>query len=67
MVGECLDDLVRQFPSLEKVLFYERRDLNDYIGVCINRELLTVWEEPLTKSVLDGEELSIILVGIAGG
>lgn len=66
-VGECLDDLVKQFPSLEKVLFYERGELDDYIGVCINREFVSAWEEPLSRPVLDGDELSIILVGIAGG
>lgn len=66
-VGECIDDLVKQFPSLDTVLFYERGELNDYIGVCINRELVTAWEKPLGRRVLDGDELSIILFGIAGG
>ena len=66
-VGECLNNLVKQFPSLQQVLFYENGDFEDNMGVCINQELVTAWEEPLSRSVLDGDELYVILVGIGGG
>ena len=66
-VGECLDDLVKQFPSLEKVLFYEPGVLDDYIGVCINGKVVAAWEKPLSSPVLHGDEFSIIFLGIAGG
>ncbi len=66
-VGECLQDLVKQFPRLENVLFYEDGELNDHIWVSINREVVSYWEKPLSRSVLDGDELLIMLFGIAGG
>lgn len=66
-VDECLGDLVKQFPSLGKVLFCERGELDDYVGVCINREFISAWEKPLSKPVRDGDELMIILIGVGGG
>ena len=66
-VGECLNDLVKQFPSLENVIFCESRILDDYIGVCINGNVMTAWEKPLNRPVLDSDEFSIIFLGIAGG
>ena len=42
-------------------------ELNDYIFVCVNREVVSGWESPLSRSVLDGDELVIMLFGIAGG
>lgn len=66
-VGECLHDLVTRYPGLDKLLFFEQGELNDYIGVSVNRELLTAWEKPLARQVFNGYELTIILFGIAGG
>ncbi len=66
-VGECLGDLVKQFPSLGTMLFYEPGDLDDCIAVGINGELFTAWEEPLKRLVVDGDELSLLIFGVGGG
>jgi len=66
-VGECLNDLVKQFPDLAQVLWYAPDDLDDCIAVGIHQEVLTAWQEPLKQPVSDGEEFTILLFGIAGG
>lgn len=63
-VGDCLDDMVRQYPSLKKALFDEHGQLLSYVIFFINREYAHPAE--LTKPVNDGDELTIALM-IAGG
>jgi len=45
-VGECLDDLIKQFPGLEGRLSIEGKLLN-YIDIYVNRE--SVYPEGLGK------------------
>ena len=66
-IEECLLDLAKQFPSLDRTLFYEPGDLDDSIAVSINQELFTAWDEPLKKPVADGDELSLLIFGVGGG
>ena len=63
-VGECLDDLVKQFPDIKPALFNKRGRLHRYIDVCVNLE--SAYPEELAKPVKDGDKLHVILV-IAGG
>lgn len=63
-VGECLKNLVEQFPGLEKVLFNEHGKLLSYLGIYVNEE--STYPEELIKPVKDGDELSITLM-ISGG
>lgn len=63
-VGECLKNLVEQFPGLEKVLFNEHGKLLNYLGIYVNEE--STYPEELIKPVKDGDELSITLM-ISGG
>lgn len=65
-VGECLQDLVKQFPDLENEVFTEHGGLYDCIAVGVNRELSTAWEELLRRPVVDGDELSL-LIYVSGG
>ena len=63
-VGQCLYDLVKKFPGIEKRLFDKKRTLLNYIDIYVNAE--SSYPEELVKPVKDGDELSIILI-IGGG
>jgi len=63
-VGECLKDLVRQFPGIKKKLFDKKGKLLNYVDVYVNLE--SSYPEELAKPVKDGDTLSITLM-IAGG
>lgn len=63
-IGQCLDDLVKQFPKIKPVLFDKDGKLLGQIFVSVN--LKSAYPEELTKLVNDGDELYIALI-IAGG
>ncbi|UCF72159.1 MAG: MoaD/ThiS family protein [Deltaproteobacteria bacterium] len=63
-VGECLNDLVGQFPGLKKYVFDKKNRLLNYVDVYVNLE--SSFPEELAKPVKDGDELDITLI-IAGG
>lgn len=61
-VGECLDNLTRQFPDIKKKLF----DKNGILLVSILIDGETVYQKDLTRPVADGDKLHLILV-VGGG
>ncbi len=63
-VGECLNDLVRQFPGLRKALFDEKGDLLDYIEIYVNFE--SAYPEELAKKVKEGDEINTTIVNVGG-
>ena len=63
-VGECLADLVRQFPGIKAKLFDKKGKLLHYVDIYVNLE--SSYPEELAKLVNDGDKLSITLM-IAGG
>ena len=63
-IGECLGDLVMQFPKIKPVLFDKDGELFGHVFVSVN--LKSVYPEELNKLVNDGDELYIVLT-IAGG
>lgn len=63
-VGECLNDLVKQFPGLRKYAFDKENRLLNYVDIYVNLE--SSYPEELAKPVKDGDELDITLI-IAGG
>jgi len=63
-VGQCLDDLVRQFPEIKKGLFGKDGKLLNYVDIYVNLE--SSYPEELAKPVDDGDELYITLM-MAGG
>ena len=63
-VGQCLDDLVRQFPWIRQGLFGKDGKLLNYVDIYVNQE--SSYPEELAKPVKDGDELHITLI-IAGG
>ena len=60
-VGECLKQLVEQFPGLDKGLF-DKRDgrLLPIFDIWVNNE--SAYPEELAKPVKDGDELYITTV-----
>ncbi|OGF58819.1 MAG: ThiS family protein [Candidatus Fischerbacteria bacterium RBG_13_37_8] len=63
-VGECLKDLIRQFPGLKIKLFKRNDKLHNHIEIYINNESAFPYE--LSKQVKDGDEITPILM-ISGG
>lgn len=63
-VGDCLSDLVKQFPRLEAKLFGKKGKLHSYLDVYINGE--SAYPEELSRPVADGDELHIINIIIGG-
>ncbi|MDP6647314.1 MAG: MoaD/ThiS family protein [Dehalococcoidales bacterium] len=63
-VGECLEQLVKQFPSMGKMLYLENDELFPHVAIFVNSA--DVYPEGLAKFVRDGDEVHIIYI-IAGG
>jgi molybdopterin converting factor small subunit len=63
-IGECLDDLAKQFPKIKPMLFDKDGKLSGHIFVSVN--LKSTYPEELTRAVNDGDELYIARI-IAGG
>jgi len=63
-VKECLDELVKKSPNLERWLFDEKGELHEYLDIYLNKE--STYPDLLTKPVKDGDELHILCI-IGGG
>ena len=63
-VGECLDDLVKQFPALKKVLLDKKGKLYHSYDIFINGE--SVYPKAQAAPVKDGDKLNIVWI-IQGG
>ena len=64
-VGQCLDELVKQFPSIEKELFDNKGELLSYVHVYVNLE--NSYPQGLGKLVADGDQFDIVFFTILGG
>ena len=64
-VGECLNDLVRQFPRLKPLLFNSKnRKLHRYLDVFVNKK--SSHPLGLDKPVASGDELYIFNIIVGG-
>ena len=63
-VGQCLGQLVAQFPQLRKMLFEKDGTLNRIIDIYVNGE--SAYPEELATPVKAGDELHIVVI-ISGG
>jgi len=63
-IGECLSDLAKRYPGIDKVIFDEQGKLISYVYVLINGK--PHYPTDLSKSINDGDEISIALL-LAGG
>ena len=63
-VGECLRQLSKQFPEMEKALFAKKDKLQNNVEIFINDA--TAYPNELIKSVKDGDEIHLVVM-LAGG
>jgi len=63
-VGECLDDLIKQFPGMEKALFAKKDQLLKNVEIYLNRE--SAYPNELGNPVKDGDEIHLVVM-LAGG
>ncbi|MDO9230128.1 MAG: MoaD/ThiS family protein [Syntrophales bacterium] len=63
-VGECLNQLIKQFPGMEKALFVKKDKLLNIVEVYVNHA--TAYPNELVKPVKDGDEIHLIFM-LAGG
>ena len=63
-VGQCLEQLVAQFPELKERLFDRDGKLLNHVDVYVNGE--SAYPEELAKPIKGGDELHIVLI-ITGG
>ena len=63
-VGECLNDLVNQFPHMGELLFDGNGNLHRSVDVYVNGE--SAYPEELAKPVNDEDELYILQVIVGG-
>jgi len=63
-VGECLQDLVNQFPAIKQRLYDKNGKLANFVEIYVNSE--SSYPEELAKVVKDGGEITIMAL-ISGG
>lgn len=63
-VGECLKQLIKQFPGMEKALFVRKDKLQNNVEVFINDA--TAYPNELVKPVRDGDDIHLVIM-LAGG
>ena len=63
-VGDCLNNLVKQYPALKDGLFDKKGKLQNFVEIYVNRE--TAYPEELAKPVKNGDEIHITVM-LAGG
>lgn len=63
-VGECLNQLIKQHPKMEKALFAKKDKLLNTVEIYLNHA--SAYPNELLKPVKDGDEIHL-LVMLAGG
>jgi molybdopterin converting factor small subunit len=62
-VGECLRDLVKKYPSIEKEIF-KNRNLSSLVEVYLNGE--SAYPNELVKPVKDGDKINLVYMLSSG-
>jgi molybdopterin converting factor small subunit len=57
-IGECLENLTRQFSILKEMLFDEKGQVQNDIEIYLNKE--SPYPSPLERRVNDGDEISLV-------
>jgi molybdopterin converting factor small subunit len=63
-VGECLNQLIKQFPGMEKALFAKKDKLLNIVEVYVNHA--SAYPNELVKPVKDADEIHLVIM-LAGG
>ena len=65
-VGQCLDELIKEFPGFQGRLLDGKGRLFKYIEIYVNRK--STYPDELAATVKTGDELYItVIIDIAGG
>ena len=63
-IGECLNDIARQYPRLKNILFGKDAELLKHVFVSVN--LKSAYPEQLGTPVVETDELHIALIIVGG-
>ena len=63
-VGDCLNDLVRHFPDIRRVLFTRSGDLVRNIDIYVNQK--SAYPDELKQPVSDGDKIHLNLLLMGG-
>jgi len=63
-VGECLSQLVRQYPGMEKALFAKKEKLLNTVEVYVNNA--SAYPDELVKAVYNGDKIHLFVM-LSGG
>ncbi len=63
-VGECLSQLIRQFPGMEKALFAKKDKLLNNVEIYLNHA--SAYPNELVKPIKDGDEIHLVVM-LTGG
>jgi len=63
-VGECLDDLVKQYPGLKSKLFNKDHNVANGVNIFVNAE--NAYPEPMKKPVKNGDKIYISFIVLGG-
>lgn len=63
-VAECLDQLTRQFPGMEKALFAKKGKLLNTVEIYVNNA--SAYPDELGKAVNDGDDIHLFVM-LSGG
>ncbi len=63
-VGECLNQLIRQYPNMEQALFGKKNQLLNNVEILVNQT--SAYPQELQKPVQDGDDIYLLLM-LSGG
>lgn len=63
-VGECLDQLIKKFPGMEKAIFAKKDKLRNNVEVYVNHA--SAYPNELIKPVKNGDEIHLVTM-LTGG
>jgi molybdopterin converting factor small subunit len=63
-IQECLDDVIKQYPGLKKMVFDQDGQLHTYVSIFAANEI--VYSDQLDKPIKDGETIHVLYI-IGGG
>ncbi|HEX9896924.1 MAG TPA: MoaD/ThiS family protein [Dehalococcoidales bacterium] len=63
-IQECLNDLIKKYPGLKKMVFDQDGQLHTYVSIFAANEI--VYADQLEKTVKDGDTIHILYI-IGGG
>ena len=63
-VGECLKQLIKQFPEMDKELFTPKNKLLNTVEVFVNS--VSAYPRELTKPITAGDEIQLVIM-LSGG